>query len=537
MEKRENPMNNSLKTLLLGACMSGFLLSACESTWFGEDNEVPLEGERIPLFENSAALEPETASIDVSARIRDDIPMRDVSPEEARAIAATEAALREMESELRADPLAELKNQAEDLSDDEAFAAVNANLAGQARQEAQENVAEASVIDGFIKPPVWPNEFWPQAGGYGQHTMQHVAFAQSGTPTEIWSANVGSGASKKLPLTAAPVVADDKVFTMDSDNDVKAFDVNSGKELWSLNIRKKGEDDEVIGGGLAFSSGLLFATNGYNEVVAIDPYEGNFRWRTQISGPSRAAPSAITGSGATAGRVFVTTLDNKLIALNSLTGEIVWDHQGLTSNAGLLGSASAAVTKEIAVPAYSSGEIYALNVKNGGVAWSNNLGGSKRGESVNDIRALPVIDKGYVFAMSYGGALAAIDERRGETIWQQPIGGTQTPWLAGNRIFVIDKDMKLYALNRGNGAVVWANELPAFENMKKRKGKIEWYGPILAGNRLMAFANNGDAVIIDPVTGQKQTEWETGLDVTQPPVIAGGRLFLLGTNGEISVFR
>jgi hypothetical protein len=282
-----------MRHLLLGACMSGFLLSACETGWLGEDNEVPLEGERVPLFENSAELEPESPAIDVSARIRDDIPMRDVSPEEARAIAATEAALREMENELRNDPLAELKGTAssapasasidtdsDEMNDDEAFASLNNNLAAQARRDAEINVAEASVIDGFIKPPVWPNEFWPQAGGYGQHAMQHVAFSESGTPQEIWSSSIGSGASKDLPLTAVPIVADDKVFTMDADNDVTAFDVNSGKELWSLNIRKKGEDDAVIGGGLAFSSGLLFATNGYNEVVAIDPYSGNFRWRT-----------------------------------------------------------------------------------------------------------------------------------------------------------------------------------------------------------------------------------------------------------------
>lgn len=542
----------AMKNLLLGACFSGMLLSACETGWLGDDSEVPLEGERVPLFKNKAELEPETPAIDVSTRVRDDIPMRDVTPDEARAIAATEAALREMEDELKTDPLADLKgtvtsdvssdsananSDTVDMNDDEAFAAVNQSIASNARRAAEDNVTEAAVIDGFIKPPVWPNEFWPQAGGYGQHAMQHVAFIETGTPSKLWTKSIGSGAGKELPLTATPVVADDKVFTMDSKSNVTAFDVKAGKELWEINVRKKGEEDDVISGGLAFSSGLLFATNGYNEVVAIDPYEGKFRWRTEISGPARAAPSAITGSGGSAGRIFVTTLDNRLVALNSLTGEILWDHQGLAGGAGLLGSASAAVTREMVVPAYSSGEIYALNIKNGGASWSNNLGGAARGEVVNDIRALPVIDKGYVFAMSYGGALAAIDERSGKTVWQQPIGGTQTPWLAGNRIFVIDKDMKLYALNRGDGTVVWANELPAFENIEKRKGKINWYGPVFAENRLMAFSSEGDSVIFDPVTGQKLEEWKTDIDVIQPPVIAGGRLFLLGNNGELGAFR
>ncbi len=585
--------NQSLKRLAMSLLLSCVILTGCESGgWFGEDSDTPLEGERIPLFNYDQELRRQDGSAaatsevyDVKTTIRDDIPIRDVTAAEAAAIAATETALREMEQDLKDDPLAPIKqsenqkqmtqsaaaqaapenaakkvdfvadtsataetaavNMAQAMSEDDAATAALAAQALQARKEqkvvrtaqateaAAINVADASVIGGFIQPPIWENEFWPQAGGYSSHAMQHLAFNQ-GEPKKLWSTSIGSGSTKQLPLTAQPVVVDEKVFTVDTKGVVRAFDVNGGKELWSREIIKETEKDPVIGGGLAFSSGQLYATNGFNEVLALDPYDGRIVWRTGLTGPARAAPAAVPG------KVFVTTLDNRLIALDSSDGKILWDHQGLTASAGLLGSASPASNRDIVVPAYSSGEVYALRIDNGAAAWADNLTPARRTDSITgltDIRALPVIDKGVVLAMSYADKLAAIDERTGARIWEQPIGGTQTPWVAGNRIFVIDKNMKLYALNRANGAVVWMTELPAFKKPKDNKGPIEWYGPIFAGERLLAFSSEGMAYSFDPVTGQQKSSWKTGGDVVQGPVIAGGRLYLLTTSGTLSAWE
>lgn len=544
----------NFKTILLSGVMVATLLTACESIgWLGEDNEVPLEGERIALFENPESLTSEPAAIDVRANLRDPLPMRDVTPEEAAAIAKTEAALREMEEELlenektqetdveiaqenatsqAQDPVVpsetEAKTQAQKMP--------NTVKAQNAMREAQVNVVDASVLSGFIKPPVWPNEFWPQAGGYGKHSMQHVAFRETGLPERIWDESIGRGASKDLPLTASPIVVDGIVFTMDSRATIRATEAESGDELWDMNAGKDNED-AVIGGGLAFSGGQLFATNGFNEVMAIDPYTGQINWRAEISGPARAAPSAVMG---TPGKVFATTLDNSLIALNATNGDVLWTHRGLKSNASLLGSASPAVSRDIVVPAYSSGEIYALNPENGGVAWTNNLANAQRQDNrigLTDIRALPVIDKGMIIGMSFANKLVAIDERSGERVWEQPIGGSQTPWVSGNRIFVLDNNMRLYGLERETGDVVWVTNLPAYENMKRETGDMNWYGPIFAGHRLMLFADNGDAVIVNPVDGKVLQNWETGIEVTQPPVIAAGRLYLLDRDGTLAAFQ
>ncbi|HEY8963261.1 MAG TPA: PQQ-binding-like beta-propeller repeat protein, partial [Alphaproteobacteria bacterium] len=258
---------------------------------------------------------------------------------------------------------------------------------------------------GMDLPNVWRNEFWPQAGGYANHAMQHVALSSSELH-KIWSSSIGSGSSKDLPLGAQPVMADGRVFTLDTKARVKAFDAASGKSLWTAKVMPESEDDPVLGGGVAFSGGRLFVTAGFNEVLALNPDSGEILWRVKVPGAVRGAPSSMPG------KVFVVTVDNQTIALNADDGAQLWTHQGLTETTGLLGAASPAANRDIVLPAYSSGEIYALDVNTGSTLWSDSVAPMTRGSgNFADVRGLPVIDRGTVVAISYAGRIAAIDER------------------------------------------------------------------------------------------------------------------------------
>src|SRR5690606_813248 len=152
-------------------------------------------------------------------------------------------------------------------------------------------------------------------------------------------------------------------------------------------------------------------------------------WRKTLPAPSRAAPTIMDH------RLFLVTIDNRLMTFSIEDGTLLWEFAGLSETAGLVGAASPAANREIVIPAFSSGELFALRVENGSVAWADNLSSSRRiGNlaALADIRGLPVMDKGIIFAISYGGRLVAIDERTGTRIWQREIGGSETPWVAGN---------------------------------------------------------------------------------------------------------
>lgn len=381
-------------------------------------------------------------------------------------------------------------------------------------------------------PEAWRNEFWPQVGGYANHAMQNLALNE-GEVKRIWSSSIGNGATKELPLNTQPVVADGRAFTLDTKARVRAFDITNGKTIWTAKVMPETEDDPVIGGGVAFSGGRLFTTAGFNEVVALNPDNGDVLWRTKTDGAIRSAPSAMPD------RVYVVTVDNKTITLNTSDGKEMWTHQGLTETTGLLGAASPAANRDIVLPAYSSGELYALQADTGAVLWSDTVAPMTNtgSASFSDIRGLPVIDRGVVVAISYAGRIAAIEERTGERKWDAKFSGSQTPLLSGNRVFLISSNSMVASLDLADGKQIWATQLAQYEKPDSLKGAIVWYGPVLAGGRLIAVASNGRATDIDPKTGAVIREWKTGQNVIAPPIVAGETLFLLSKNGTLTAWK
>ena len=52
--------------------------------------------------------------------------------------------------------------------------------------------------------------------------MGHLAL--SAQPREVWRADIGSGSSSDTRLLARPVVADGRIYTLDTDYEVTALD-------------------------------------------------------------------------------------------------------------------------------------------------------------------------------------------------------------------------------------------------------------------------------------------------------------------------
>ncbi len=393
--------------------------------------------------------------------------------------------------------------------------------------------SDALSAQGFIAPAAWKNEFWPQAGGYPNHVMQHVAL-NDGALRQAWTANIGRGSTDLLPLTAQPIVADGYVFAMDARSTLTAVSVRDGRQVWQRSVRNPNQRDPVISGGIAFARGVLYVTTGYNDVLALNAADGKTIWHVRIPAPARAAPTVMDE------RLFITTLDNRLVALSVENGGFLWEESGITETAGLVGAASPAVSRDVVIPAFSSGEIFALRIENGAVAWTESLSSLARAgglAGISDIRALPVIDKGLVIAISFGGRMIAVDERTGTRIWQRDIGGVETPWVVGNHVFVISNDNELVALGRDNGVIRWVTQLPRYQDPDRRRSPVFWTGPVMAGERLIIAGSDGNIMEIAPEDGDIIRRWSAGKSVKIAPVVAGETLYLLAEDGTLLAYR
>ncbi len=384
----------------------------------------------------------------------------------------------------------------------------------------------------IVLPPPYENGSWSQPGGTPAHAMYHLAIADN--PQIGWIADVGAADDEDAALLSQPIVFGSTVFSMDAVAEVRAWSLSDGRLFWNNDLEDMVDDSGAFGGGLAFADGRVFVTSGLARVFALDGKTGQILWETPAPGPIRSAP-VVDG-----GRVFAVTLDNQTIVLAAEDGRELWRHRGIEEQVGLLGTSSPAVSGTTVVVPYSSGEVYAMNVESGRVLWNNSLAAVRRSDPLSDIgqvRGLPVIDRGIVFATSNAGRTVAIDLRRGNRLWERDLGGPLTIWVGGDYLFLITNNSELVALARANGAIQWVTPLPRYEDAEDKEDPIAWVGPILASNRLIVAGTHGDAYAVSPYTGEFLGNVELPSGAAVSPIVVQEHLLFLSTDADLVVMR
>jgi outer membrane protein assembly factor BamB len=382
-------------------------------------------------------------------------------------------------------------------------------------------------------PPPVVNPEWPQSGGVPSHAMHHLA--ANDDLTLAWRAPIGSGASGNSQLLARPVVAAGRVFTMDAEGAISAFDVASGQRAWRLEPEGIDVGEGLLGGGLAYNGGWLFAALSTGHVLGINASSGTEIWRQALTLPLRAAPAVADG------RVMVVSADNQLYALDGESGRPSWRHAGFFEGTGLLGGPSPAVREGVVVVPYSSAEVFGLRLDNGRPLWSDTVQRPRRTEAlaqINDIDGYPVIEDGQVYVAGYGGQMAAIELLRGVRVWDLDLGSTQAPWVAGDFIYALTTRDEVVCLLRENGRIRWVSPLPRLSDPEDPASEpITWSGPLLVGDRLLIAGSNGEALSVSPYNGEILGRLALPGPVLIPPIAAGGRVFFLTEDAELLAYR
>ena len=419
-------------------------------------------------------------------------------------------------------------------------------------------VAAPTPPEQILLPDPYVNTDWPQTGGNVQHVVQHTG--ATGPLDRAWSIDIGEGSGRKGRIVAPPVIAGGTIFTMDSRYQVSAFSEATGDEIWTFKVEAvqrestrvgktsfldrikdpltftdgDGSDKEGVGGGIAFDNNTIFVASGLGKMVALNAQTGELLWARQTRVPLNSVPTVDSG------RVFVISDDNELFALNSNTGEVLWSYQGIIETASMLTSPAPAVVDDVVVAPFSSGELIALRVQNGGVLWQDSLSSTARLTplaSLNDISGGPAVADGYVIATAQSGVMTAFDLRTGQRVWSQPAGSLSIPLITGDVVFTTTTTGQVAAMSKLDGTVLWIQQLENFKNAKKRKERTVWIGPILAGNRLLVASSRGDVTLLDPRSGSILKEMDVKAPVFVPPVIANETVYVLTDEAKLVAFK
>ncbi|WP_354002029.1 PQQ-like beta-propeller repeat protein [Pseudotabrizicola alkalilacus] len=383
-------------------------------------------------------------------------------------------------------------------------------------------------------PAASANADWSHRGGSARHASPHGRL--SAAPARVWSANIGTGSSRMNRISAAPVVADGRIVTLDSRARVVATGTN-GATLWQTELTPQFDrGGDVSGGGVALGGGMVFVATGYGELVALQASTGAVIWRQRLASPVSGAPAYDGGT------VYVATRDGAGWAVDARNGKVQWTVPGLPNTLAVTGSSAPAVTDRNVIFPFPSGELVSALRLNGVRVWGAPVTGQRPGrgyQGLVDVTGDPVIVGSTIYAGTAAGRTAAINAGTGDRIWTAVEGAMNPPLVVGGSVFVVNDEARLVRLDAATGEVIWMADMPYFENDKPKRQKAitAHYGPVLAGGRVVVVSGDGLLRQFSATDGTLVGTAEIPGGAAAAPALAGGALYVVSTNGQLHAFR
>lgn len=396
----------------------------------------------------------------------------------------------------------------------------------------------ATVVENEVRPISLPaavtNADWTHRNGGPTHAITHPALSTALAP--MFQANIGTGNTRRLRITADPVISGGRVFTLDAESQVVATSTG-GATLWSRSaIPPSDNPRDASGGGLAVAGDIVVATTGFGEVVAMDAATGGEIWRQDLDAPGTSAPT-IHGDLA-----YVVARDGRAWALELGNGRVRWTQGSTPPVSNFSGGAGAAVTGEFAIFPFPTGEVLAAFPEGGLRRWSTVVTGQRPGQAastISDIAADPVVVGNRIYVGNVSGRVVALELANGDRIWTATEGAVGPVWPAGGSVFLVNDLSELVRLDGDTGTPIWRTQLPGFEESRERRQKTRYahYGPVLAGGRLIVASGDGLIRQFDPASGALVGTLEVPGGAASNPVVAGGVLYVVSQRGQLLAFR
>jgi outer membrane protein assembly factor BamB len=187
----------------------------------------------------------------------------------------------------------------------------------------------------------------------------------------------------------------------------------------------------------------------------------------------------------------------------------------------------------------AAGKVTALSASGGAVAWrvSTTPPNEKDQEGFGGGLAA---DSGRVYAATGFGVVVALDAKGGKKLWEKNLGSPlrASPTAAGERVFVVTKEGKLFCLSGSDGAELWA-----FQGQSERASILVNTSPAVDGDTVVVPYPTGDVVALRVSNGQPI--WSESLARTRTasslsamsdaarPATTGGVVYAVGHAGRM----
>ncbi|CAM4164463.1 outer membrane protein assembly factor BamB [Psychrobacter arenosus] len=337
----------------------------------------------------------------------------------------------------------------------------------------------------------------------------------------VLSVDVGSkGASSKDPLDLQVGYGEGRLIASSRGGVLSAHDT-AGKRLWSVDLK------EPVTGGVAYdvASQTAIVSTRSGRIIAVDAQSGAQRWVQQLSG-SVLTPALIHNN-----RVIVSANDGFLHGLSLQTGQSIWQFATQVPAVSIRGSAKPTLLdNDTALLATADGRVHAIGIESGIPLWSRRIGlgmGSSEVERMSDLDAMPIVDQGQLYAISYSGQMIGVDLAAGQVMFVNEAASTRALAVAKGMVFATTLDGAVQAYNRTTGEPVWESKDLTYRQLTN---------PVAIGNYLAVGDLEGIVHIFDATTGDIVSRVQTK-GALRSLQVQGNLLMAQSSSGQVAVWQ
>jgi outer membrane protein assembly factor BamB len=349
-----------------------------------------------------------------------------------------------------------------------------------------------------------------------------VVFPQKLPVKELWGDKVGGGKKQvKLRLGLGPAYDDGLVFAASDKGELVAVNLETGHQVWIKKFKKM-----EFSAGPAAGAGLVVVGSAKGWVIALQGASGKELWRTRVNSELLSAP-AISDKV-----VVMRSVDGRLHGFDASDGKALWSVEQQVPRLSLRGTATPAISKEVAVSGFDNGKVMAVSLATGDTVWDTALAtphGRTELDRLVDVDSAVSIVGDNVFATGYQGRTAMIALDSGQIWWAHDMSSYHGLAVDEENLFVTESDGTVVALRQRDGSEVWHND------KLKRRGLST---PAVTSTAVAVADFQGYLHWLDKQTGELVARQRVAkFRVTNPPIAVKDTVVVLTDSGKLAAYR
>jgi outer membrane protein assembly factor BamB len=352
-----------------------------------------------------------------------------------------------------------------------------------------------------------------------------------------WQNDFGEGAGENY-LKLTPVIENNLFYTVDYQGLVTAFDTQDQSIRWQSKLAVPAST------ALTLDNDLLLLGSSHGDVIALQKKDGKVVWHAQVSSEVLAPPKVAKDF------VVVRCVNGMLYALNRKDGKQIWSLEQTTPALTLRGTSAPVIAGDIVLSAFDNGRLLAVNLQSGKTLWQTTITiprGRTDLERMVDIDANPIVVDDIVYTVSYQGRIAAVQLGSGRILWARDIDSYSGMAVDAYRIYLVDSQSQVWALDRMNGATLWKQDAllrrslttPRLQNQYVIVGDFDGFVHWLRrdNGKLVARLRLNDYDYTDPDLNETQDlQFPKINNILAPPILEGNSLIAVDRYGHTEAF-